>query len=284
MRSQHPGAASPDPLPAEVELAIEVAHRAGDLLREGVRGRRTISRKGWHDVGTDREVAAERLIMARLRHRFPDDARFGEETGRGGPDGAHRTWFVDPLDGTINYASGIPFWCVSVALAIGGAVVVGVIHDPLRAETVVATRGGGARIWPHGGALRIRRPARVADAVVSVDPGSESDAEAEVRIARLRSLVRAQRTLGSTALSLSYVALGRLDGVLQVRGLQVMDIAAAGLIVLEAGGRVTDADGRRWLEVGDPEHGRGVAAGGPAVHALLVASARAGQAGASSSK
>jgi len=142
------------------------------------------------------------LIMGTLGSAFPADRRLGEETGLTVPrQASNRTWIVDPLDGTVNFASGLPFWCVSIALAIDHRVVLGVIHDPLRNETVVATTGGGARRFPGGDRLELRRLRRSADAVVAGDPGSADDPEAQLRIARLRPQVRAVRALGSTALS-----------------------------------------------------------------------------------
>jgi myo-inositol-1(or 4)-monophosphatase len=116
----------------------------------------------------------------------------------------------------------------------------------------------------------VRSLADPADAVVGADSGDADDPEAVARVAALGARVRVVRTLGSTALSLAYVAAGRLDGVLQVRGLQAVDIAAGGLLALEAGARVTDASGGPWLDPADLGHGRGVAAADRSLHAVLL--------------
>jgi fructose-1,6-bisphosphatase/inositol monophosphatase family enzyme len=264
---------------AELGAAIEAADEAGKLLREGFGRPTTERRKGAHDVVTALDHASERSIMARLADEFPTDRRLGEESGlsvpaRRGGGGPIRTWIVDPLDGTINFASGIPFWCVSVALAVGQHVMVGVIADPLRNETYAAVRGRGAWRMKDGAPLAVRQLRRTADAVLAVDPGAVDDLDAEARIFELRPEVRAVRTLGSIALSLTSLATGSLDGVMQVRGLGAVDIAAAGLIAAEAGAHVTDASGGPWLIVDQPDHGTGIAAGRPGIHRLLVHSGR----------
>jgi myo-inositol-1(or 4)-monophosphatase len=241
----------------------------------------TERRKGAHDVVTALDHASERSIMARLAGVFPTDRRLGEESGlavpaRHGEDGPIRTWIVDPLDGTVNFASGIPFWCVSVALAVGQQVMVGVIADPLRSETYAAIRDRGAWRVEDGTYLTVRRLRRTADAVLAADPGAVDDPEAEARISALRLNVRAIRTLGSIALSLTSLATGRLDGVMQVRGLGAVDIAAAGLIAEEAGAQLTDADGGPWLIVDLPHRGTGIAAARPGLHRHLLRSGRGG--------
>jgi myo-inositol-1(or 4)-monophosphatase len=263
----------------ELATAIEAAHQAGKLLLDGFGRPTTERRKGAHDVVTALDWASERSIMARLAHVFPTDRRLGEESGlavpaRRGGDGPIRTWIVDPLDGTVNFASGVPFWCVSVALAVGPLVMVGVIADPLHNGTYAAIRGRGAWCVEDGAPLAVRRLRRTADAIVSADPGAVDDMEAEARISALRPRVRAVRTLGSIALSLTSLATGRLDGVMQVRGLGAVDIAAAGLIASEAGARLSDADGGPWLVVDRPNRGTGIAAARPGLHRHLLRSGR----------
>jgi fructose-1,6-bisphosphatase/inositol monophosphatase family enzyme len=265
----------------ELRTATEAAHQAGKLLLDGFGRPTTERRKGAHDVVTALDHASERSIMARVADVFPTDRRLGEESGlavptRRGRDGPIRTWIVDPLDGTINFASGIPFWCVSVALAVGRQVMVGVIADPLRNETYAAIRGRGAWRVENGTPLAVRRLRRTADAVLAVDPGAVDDLEAEAWISALRLKVRAVRTLGSIALSLTSLATGRLDGVVQVRGLGAVDIAAAGLIAEEAGAHLTDANGGPWLIVDLPHRGTGIAAGRPGLHRLLLRWGRGG--------
>jgi myo-inositol-1(or 4)-monophosphatase len=260
----------------ELAVAVATAEAAGALVVEAF-GRPTAERrKGPHDVVTAVDLASERLIMDRLAAAFPADRRLGEETGlskrpRGGDSG--RTWIVDPLDGTINFAAGLPIWCVSIGLAIDSRVELGVIRDAIGDATFAAIRGRGAWRISDGAPMAVRRLRRSADAVVAADPGDEPDATADDRIRGIRARVRSVRVPGSIAWSLTALAIGRLDGVLQVRGLQAVDVAAAGLLALEAGARVTAADGGPWIDVDDPTIGRGIAAGPPAIHRLLVADA-----------
>jgi myo-inositol-1(or 4)-monophosphatase len=260
-------------LGAELGVAVAAAEAAGALLLNAFGRPAPERRKGRHDVVTALDHASERLIMERLAAAFPSDLRLGEETGRSKPPpggGSGRTWIVDPLDGTINYAAGLPIWCVSVALAIGPTVVLGVIRDAVHDATFAAILGAGAwRVSDHAAAAA-RRLRRSADAVICADPGDESDPLAAARIHALRPAVRAIRVPGSIAWSLTALATGRLDGVLQVRGLQAVDVAAAGLIAREAGARVTAADGGPWIDLADPTTGRGIAAARPSIHRLLV--------------
>ena len=211
--------------------------------------------------------------MNHLVGAFPADRRLGEESGwsKRPPRGeSGRTWIVDPLDGTINYAAGLPIWCVSIALAIGPTVVLGVIRDAVHDATFAAILGGGTWRLPDRAPVTVRRLRRVADAVVAADPGAEADPVADARIRAIRPGVRAIRVPGSIAWSLTALATGRLDGVLQVRGLQAVDVAAAGLLAREAGARVTAADGGPWIDLAHPTTGRGIAAGRLAIHRLLV--------------
>jgi myo-inositol-1(or 4)-monophosphatase len=260
-------------LSLELALAVATAEAAGALLLDAFGRPASERRRGRHDVVSALDHLSERQIMDRLAAAFPADQRLGEETGRskrppGG--GSGRTWIVDPLDGTINYAAGLPIWCVSIALAIGPTVVLGVIRDAVHDATFAAILGGGAwRVSDHG-PVTVRRLRRGMDAVIAADPGDESDPLAASRVQALRPQVRAIRVPGSIAWSLTALATGRLDGVLQVRGLQAVDVAAAGLIAREAGARVTTADGGTWIDVADPATGRGIAAGRPAIHRMLV--------------
>jgi fructose-1,6-bisphosphatase/inositol monophosphatase family enzyme len=260
-------------LRVELTEAVAAAEAAGELLLDAFGQPSAERRKGPHDVVTELDRAAERLIFGRLAAAFPADRRLGEETGwsatpRGG--GSDRTWIVDPLDGTINYASGLPIWCVSIALAIGPTVVLGVIRDAVHGATFGAIRGSGAWHLPDLKNVSVRRLRRGADAVLSADPGAEADTVADARIRAIRPRVRSIRVPGSIAWSLTALATGRLDGVLQVRGLQAVDVAAAGLIALEAGATVTAADGGPWVDIANSGAGRGIAAGRPAIHRLLV--------------
>jgi myo-inositol-1(or 4)-monophosphatase len=189
-------------LASELAVAIATAEAAGVLLIEAFGRPNVERRKGPHDVVTAVDHASERLIMDRLAAAYPADRRLGEETGlskrpRGRESG--RTWIVDPLDGTINYAAGLPIWCVSIGLAIGSRVELGVIRDAVHDATFAAIRGRGAWRVSDGAPLNVRRLRRRADAVVAADPGDEPDAIADARIRGIRARVRAVRVPGSIA-------------------------------------------------------------------------------------
>ena len=269
---------------ADASAIALVAFPGGDPQRPGRR-----RRNGPHDVVTRTDAAVERQIRSILLSRFPDDGFIGEETSPRRPretGRSQRSWIVDPIDGTVSFVSGIPFFSVSIALADRDRVRLGVVADPVRGEAFIAVAGAGAgvvtlaspsvesprRRGPAIGptALVPRRLAAIGDAVVSLDPGDPDDVAATARVDGIRKRVRAVRTLGSTALSLCWAASGRLDGVLQVRGLQAVDIAAAGLVAREAGLRISDAEGGPWLDLRRPEHGRGIAAARLTLHRMLV--------------
>jgi myo-inositol-1(or 4)-monophosphatase len=178
---------------------------------------------------------------------------------------ADRLWVIDPLDGTVNYANGIPVFCVSIALVVDGRPTVGVIHDPARRELFSAIAGRGA--WLDGIDIRIPDKQRLIDAVVSVSLPGRGFAR---RAARLRKAVRVTRDLGSAALELAYVANGRFDAFVQWGGLSAWDIAAAGLIAQEAGAMVTTPDCGPWFDLGRASKGMGIVAAPPAHHATLI--------------
>jgi myo-inositol-1(or 4)-monophosphatase len=258
-------------LEPELRVTLDLVDTAVRLLRAGAARPIVRQRKGPHDVVTPLDAAVERRVMAGLSAAFPDDGRIGEETGAQ-PGRSGRLWLVDPLDGTINFAAGLPFFSVSVALVVRNQPVLGVVADPLRVERFIGVVGRGA--WAEdasgrSGALRLRRLASVHDAVVSLDPGEPSHA-GDPRLGAIRAQVRAVRTLGSTALSLAWLAAGRLDGVLQLEGLQSVDVAAGAVIATLAGARVTAATGGPWLRRGGITAGDGIAAAGRGVHRVLV--------------
>jgi myo-inositol-1(or 4)-monophosphatase len=230
-------------LSAERELAIELAHAAGDLLRSELLGPRRIAFKGSPtNLVTEMDARAEALIVDRLLGAFPDDAILAEERGaQAGRSG--RRWIIDPLDGTTNYAHGVPIFGVSIALEVGGRVQLGVVYDPNQRELFVAERGAGAFCN---------------DARLTVSTATTLDASLlatgfpyDIRVKDDNNLreygafaVRARgvRRLGSAVLYLAWVAAGRFDGYWELR-LGPWDVAAGGLMVEEAGGRLTAITG-----------------------------------------
>jgi myo-inositol-1(or 4)-monophosphatase len=225
-----------------LDLAVDVAARAGALLLEGLGGvRTTVDTKSTRtDMVTEMDHASERLIAAALRDARPDDGFLGEEgTSSAGTTGVR--WVFDPLDGTTNYLYGIPAWCVSIAAEVDGSVAVGVVHDPVHAETFTAVRGSGA--WCNGQRLRVGGAAELATALVST--GFAYDAAERGRqaalLARVLPAVRDVRRAGAAALDLAWTALGRVDAFYE-RGLMPWDWAAGALIAAEAGAVVETLD------------------------------------------
>jgi myo-inositol-1(or 4)-monophosphatase len=259
-------------VPAELlDVAVDVARAAGEALRSFALRRADgaeldiSSKSSATDPVSAADRAAERLIADRLAASRPDDGLLGEEgqAPRRGTSGLR--WVVDPLDGTVNFLYGIPDWCVSVACEDEAGALVGVVRDPNRDETFQAVRGGGA--WCEGRRLAVTAVDDLARTLVATgfayDPSTRADWGADV--ADLLGHVRDVRRGGSAALDLAWTAAGRLDAYLEF-GLHPWDWAAGGLLVTEAGGRLSRP--RRRL-AGD-EH-TGVLAAGAAAHEGLAA-------------
>jgi myo-inositol-1(or 4)-monophosphatase len=256
----------------ELAFALEIARRAGALLAERYERVERIDFKSARDVVTEVDHLSEALILDAIRARFPEDGILAEESGEhravdGSPptDGRGRTWIVDPVDGTINYANGIPFFCVSVALVADGRPAVGVILDPSRDEAFAATADGPATL--DGEVVEASDKDRLADFVISLSLGGRGSA---TRIRAMRKAIRIPRSMGSAALALAYVANGRFDAFVQQGGLSVWDIAAAGLIAERGGARVTSLAGGPWFELAGSPRSIGVVAAPPAHHAALL--------------
>lgn len=189
------------------------------------------------DADRDAEMAIQRI----LREERPDDGLLAEE-GAQSKGQSGRRWVVDPLDGTTNFLYGFPAWAVSVALEDGHGAAVGVVHDPVRAETFAAARGLGARL--NGEPIEVNTPPRLASALIATGFGYDAErrrAQAE-RLVGVLPHVRDVRRAGAAALDLCWVAAGRLDGYYE-RGLKPWDWAAGRLIAQEAGGALRELEG-----------------------------------------
>ena len=247
----------------ELEVAVAAAEAAGEVLRSGFGREQTVRYKGEVDLVTEVDERAEGVIGEVLREAFPGYGMLAEEGGRRLGEGDSR-WIVDPLDGTTNYAHGLPIFAVSIALERAGEVILGVVHDPMREETYVAERGGGATL--NGEPLRVSdtdEPIRAL--LVTGFPYDRADMWAAVELfGRLTELTQDVRRLGAAALDLCYVAAGRLDAYYE-KGLHAWDVAAGSLILKEAGGRITDYRGREI----DLE-GREIVASNGLLHPLLL--------------
>jgi len=227
---------------ATFELAKRTALEAGAVLREHFRTDFRISKKGPIDFVTEIDLKSEQLILARIRSVFPDHRILAEETGTNCTDSPFN-WLIDPLDGTTNYAHGLPTFCVSIALEHDGRLETGVIYDPMADELFSASRGGGAFL--NDRPIRVSEEKAIGESLLgtgfSYDPGGM---RINLRLFQ-EFMTRAAgvRRVGSAARDLSYVACGRFDGVWEFQ-LHPWDVAAGMLLVEEAGGKVTDFEGK----------------------------------------
>ena len=186
------------------------------------------------------------------------------------PEPPERLWIVDPLDGTVNYANGIPLFCVSIGLAVRGRPVLGVVYDALREEMFSGVAGVGA--WLDGEPIVHPAKERLIDCVVSISLPPRGWTERERRV---RKAIRVGRNLGSASLQLVYVANGRFDAMIQPGGLSLWDVAGPGVVVEAAGALVTAPDGSDWFDLRRNSRSVGILAASPAHHATLAEMLRA---------
>jgi myo-inositol-1(or 4)-monophosphatase len=231
--------------PAFLATAVEAVILAGDLQMARVGEQKRIEKKGVVDLVTEADREIEQRFRELIAARFPGHEVLGEEYSP--PDDRRRVppfcWLFDPIDGTTNFAHGLPIFCASLALEIDGQAVVAAVYDPNRRELFTAERGAGA--WLNGAPLRVTSETRLIDSLLCTgfpyDVQRKPD-ELVGLFAHFLVISRAVRRLGSAAIDLCYVAAGRLDGFWEMH-LGPWDIAAGALIVAEAGGRVTATDG-----------------------------------------
>ncbi|HUQ77570.1 MAG TPA: inositol monophosphatase family protein [Patescibacteria group bacterium] len=272
---------------AELAFAADAALAAGRVLMDRYERLERIDHKSARDVVTEADHESEALIIAAIRTRFPADAILAEESGahssapaagsaRGSssappatdPNG--RVWVIDPLDGTVNYANGLPVFCASIALVADGRPVVGVVLDPSRAELFAATADGPATL--NGRPIRTSVKEQLSDWVISL---SLSGRSVQSRARAIRRDIRISRSMGSAALALAYVGNGRFDAFVQESSLSLWDIAAAGLIAERGGAVVSAFDGGPWYDHAKASRSIGVIAAASAHHARIVALANA---------
>jgi len=235
-----------NPDPAFLATAVEAVVRAGEIhlskFRSGVR----VDKKGAIDLVTEVDLEVERMFRAMIAERFPGHDVLAEEMG-GASTGARHRWVFDPLDGTTNYAHGLPIFCASLALEIDGQAEVAAVFDASRQELFTAERGIGA--WLNGEPLRVSATSDIIDAllVTGFPYTVHQTPERFLKVfGAFIARARAVRRLGSAAIDLCYVAAGRMDAFWE-ESLQPWDTMAGALIVQEAGGRVTALDGGPWV-------------------------------------
>jgi myo-inositol-1(or 4)-monophosphatase len=236
---------SPDELDEVLARALEIARRAAALLRDGHGGTFSVDHKGDVDLVTEHDLRSEELIVEGLRAAFPGHGVLAEEGGQQGA-GTRATWLVDPLDGTTNYAHRLPFYTVSLALELDGELAVALVLAPELGWELTARRGGGARL--NGEPVRVSEVSRLDSALLATGFPYDRRTSADNNVPQFAAVIRrAQgiRRVGVASLDCAMVAAGFLDGYWEYK-LQAWDIAAGALLVLEAGGTVTDGDGGRY--------------------------------------
>ena len=248
------------------EVALEAAQEAGEILLAffgHLDPSRTGRKSAGRDLVTEADLASERCLVERLRERLPGHAIEAEEEVKDELSAAPR-WFLDPLDGTVNFVHGLPLFAVSLGLFVAGEPEVAVVHAPRLGETFHAVRGGGAYLGEER--LRVSSCERLSEAVLATGFPYRRESLRANNLENFAGLfldVRDLRRLGAATLDLAFTAAGRIDGFWELH-LAPHDVAAGALLVREAGGRVTDLDGGEdWLRGGH------IVASGVALHETL---------------
>ena len=227
------------PTRSEIEL---LARQAGAILRHGYGRRHEVNKKGVIDLVTEVDHQSEAFLIGEIKRRYPDHRILAEESGGQTGDQCCK-WYIDPLDGTVNYAHAVPFFAVSLALEVEGELQLGVVYDPMRDECFSAEAGRGA--WLNGNPIHVSATEDLLNSLlvtgfpydIRENPDNNLD-----HYNRLWLRTQGVSRLGSATLDISYVACGRLDGFWELR-LGAWDVAAALLIAREAGALVSDIHG-----------------------------------------
>ena len=251
--------------PALTDL-ITMARQAGEILRQGYGQDHKIQHKGVIDLVTDSDHRSEELIIRAIRSKFPADRIITEESGTLAGD-SRRSWYIDPLDGTINFAHDVPLFTVSVAYAVDDQLQLGVVYEPMRDECFSAQAGQGA--WLNDRPIKVSAARTLQECLLVTgfpyDLWQNSDEHLKF-FGRFSTRTQGVRRLGSAALDLCYVAAGRLDGYWEL-SIRSYDIAAGALIAQEAGAIATRIDGSDGI-LKPPCN---ILAANPAIHPLMLA-------------
>ena len=252
-------------MPPTLNDLSTLARQAGDILRQSVGQHLRVEHKGLIDLVTEADRRSERFLLSHIHQHYPDDRIISEESGEHQGSVDH-VWYVDPLDGTVNYVHGLPIYSVSIAYAERGHLLLGVVYDPARDELFSAEAGAGA--WQNGEPIQPAQAADLDHALlvtgfpydIRTNPENNLDHYAHFALHS-----QGVRRLGSAALDLSYVACGRFDGFWELR-LNPWDVAAGGLIARQAGARVTNLAGSDDF-ISPPQS---ILAASPTIHALML--------------
>jgi myo-inositol-1(or 4)-monophosphatase len=238
-------------------VAINTAAKAGEWIKSKLGDINRVDTKySSHDLVTEVDKGSEKLIRNLILTHFPNHSFLGEEGVEPGPEASSKAlqqvsdaeylWIVDPIDGTTNFVHGFPFFCVSIALAHKGEVIIGVVYDPTRDELFVAEKGKGA--YMHGKKTTVSLEGKLSDSLVATGFPADHKGALPVNLKgtlALATKVRNLRSGGSAALHMAYVAAGRLSGFWEI-GLNSWDMAAGSLLIQESGGSVTDTAGKPY--------------------------------------
>lgn len=222
--------------------AFKAAHEAGKLLKERLGNIKQVDYKSAFNIVTDVDKASEKLILQIIKESFPDDSILAEESGSC-KQASNRRWLIDPLDGTTNYTHGYPFFSISIGFELDSEVVFGTVFNPVANELFWAEKGKGAFL--NDNQIRVSTVDKLEASLLATGfpPDTNSNSETNLEaFAAITSASHGVRRDGSAALDLSFVASGRLDGFWETK-LSPWDIAAGGLIVTEAGGKLTNLKG-----------------------------------------
>lgn len=248
-------------------VAIQAALQAGEILRRGYGTDYQVqSKPGRHNFVTDYDHAAEKAILETIKQHFPDHAILAEESGSAkGATESSILWIIDPLDGTTNFTRHLPLFCVSIAVYYKGEVVCAVIYQPITSELFVAEKGRGAYL--NGTRLSVSTISDIDKAIIGVGLPYQMDKRRSSlkHVAFFTEGGVPMRNLGSAALSLAYVAAGKIDGF-WIDHLQPWDIAAGQLLITEAGGLVTNYEGTSP----DLTQSSSAIAGNPFIHGEIL--------------
>ena len=235
-----------------LNMAVKAARRAGSIITRASEdiSLLTVNDKGYNDFVSEVDIAAERAIIEVLSKAYPTHAFMGEETGLSKE--AENIWIIDPLDGTTNFLHNYPQYCVSIALQYRGEITQAVIYDPNSNELFTATKGQGAYL--NDRRIRVSKKSKMKECLIGTGFPFRDFTHLTAYLKALEELIRETsgiRRPGSAALDLAYTAAGRFDGFFEI-GLSKWDIAAGALLVTEAGGIVSDFEGKdSWLDSGN---------------------------------
>lgn len=248
-----------------IDELVRLAKDAGNILKEGFGKQHEIKMKGEIDLVTEIDKKTEDHLISRIHNMHPQDAITGEESGTHKGNGSGE-WLIDPLDGTVNYAHGIPIFSVSIAYALNGKVELGVVYDPMQDECFSAVRGKGAYL--NGQPMQVSKVQKMIGAMLCTGFPYDVHTSKDNNLDYFSGFVlksQGVRRLGSAALDLCYVAAGRLDGFWEL-SINAWDIAAGMLCVEEAGGVVTYMSGKP-IELVPPYS---IVASTPVLHPMMM--------------